>query len=84
MASRAGKLTHKYSRLTNLQSTTLRNDLRFDPDDIPYVEVASVTPSGYLVSEESDYTHEICEYLEDQLGISVLTLDDAVSLALAP
>ena len=45
--------------------------LKFDRDDWPFVGVCSRTSSKKLVSEDSDYTSKVREYLSAQMGICV-------------
>ena len=54
--------------------------LKFDRDDWPFVGVCSRTGSKNLVSEDSDYTREVSEYLSAQMGICVQGI--AASLAI--
>lgn len=54
--------------------------LKFHRDDLPFVGVCSRTQSKNLVSEDSDYTREVSEYLSAQMGICVQ--DIAASLAI--
>jgi len=74
MNAKSGKLSIKFARLTKIQLRHLVETIRFDPDDIPFVEVASVTRDNILVSGESDYSDEVKRYLDLEFGIRVLDL----------
>jgi len=56
----------------------LLNRLGFDASDIKFVGVASRTYSKYVVSEDSDYTHEVKQYLFSALHITTFTLAEAL------
>lgn len=60
---------------------TLFNNLSFDRDDEPFVAVASNTKDNLLVSEDSDYTSQIKNYLNTKLKIEVLLITDALLLS---
>jgi hypothetical protein len=51
--------------------------LAFDDDDETFVGVAYRTPDKLLVSEESDYSDEVKQYLSEETGIQVLTVLEA-------
>jgi predicted nucleic acid-binding protein len=53
--------------------------LKFDDDDVPYVGVCSKSCEKKLVSEDSDYTPQVAEYLET-LGIGRLSIDDSLAI----
>ena len=59
----SGKLTQEHQRAVQR--------LGFDRDDWPFVAVCSRTESKSLVSEDSDYTGEVREYLHVQMGVCV-------------
>ncbi|MCS6805950.1 MAG: hypothetical protein RMM98_06295 [Acidobacteriota bacterium] len=52
-------------------------ELGFDDDDLPFVAVCRRTTSRLLVSEDSDYTDAIKDYLVQKMGIRVLTIAEA-------
>lgn len=53
--------------------------LRFDSSDMPFVAVCYRTPDKLLVSEDSDYNEAVKEYLNEEMGIQVLTIAEALS-----
>ncbi|RMG49111.1 MAG: hypothetical protein D6723_14325 [Acidobacteria bacterium] len=55
----------------------LLNQYKFDRSDLPFVAVCQQTGSKLLVSEDSDYTPQVKTYLGDELGIRVLTIEEA-------
>lgn len=70
----SGKLPQRHER------ALLR--LKFDRSDLPFVAVASKSKDKLLVSEDSDYTPIICDYLSRQLQVQVLKVAQAVNLAI--
>jgi predicted nucleic acid-binding protein len=67
-----GRLAFFSNKLDNRYKDRLLCELHFDPDDIKFVGVASKTNDKLLVSGDSDYSREICDYLSQQLNIKVL------------
>ena len=55
----------------------LLHKLHFDQSDIKFVGVASKTKDRLLVSGDSDYNGDICDYLSQELGIQVLCPGEA-------
>ena len=68
-----GRLHFFSSGLANQHKDKLLIDLHFDPDDIKFVGVASKTNDKLLVSGDSDYNREICDYLYQKLNLKVLS-----------
>jgi hypothetical protein len=54
--------------------------MKFDPSDLPFVGVASRSKDKLLVSEDSDYTREVCGYLQETLSVRVLSVDQGRTL----
>ena len=52
--------------------------LVFDQDDWPFIGVCVKSANKNLVAEESDYTPEVREYLNDDLKINVLSIEEAL------
>lgn len=74
-----GKIRYKWNRLDNRQLDAL-NELGFDPDDVPFVEVAACTSDKVIVTEDSDYYANECrvrEYLRAHIGVDVLRMEEA-------
>jgi hypothetical protein len=66
-------------RLTNKHEQDLLN-LKFDRSDIPFVAVCYQTTSKDLVTEDSDfYTVQVKTYLNKEMQIQVLTIQQAVA-----
>jgi hypothetical protein len=55
--------------------------LEFDRSDLPFVAVAFQSKDKLLVSEDSDYTQKVCDYLQQQLQVKVLSLSQALEIA---
>jgi hypothetical protein len=55
--------------------------MKFDRSDLPFVAVASRSKDKLLVSEDSDYTQKVCDYLQQQLQVKVLSLSQALEIA---
>ena len=81
MLSRNNKLYWRTGRLSRHHESELVDGLRFDRSDLVFVALASEGPDKLLVAEESDYTPEIKEYLARELGVSVLTVEEALETA---
>ena len=70
---RSGKLPSVHER------ALLR--MNFDRSDLPFVSVAYRSKDKLLVSEDSDYTQQVCDYLQQQLQVKVSPLSQAIKLA---
>jgi len=70
---RSGKLPSVHER------ALLR--MNFDRSDLPFVGVAHRSKDKLLVSEDSDYTQQVCDYLQQQLQVKVLSLPQALEIA---
>jgi predicted nucleic acid-binding protein len=55
--------------------------MKFDRSDLPFVAVAFQSKDKLLVSEDSDYTQKVCDYLQQQLQVKVLSLSQALEIA---
>ena len=75
------KLTFHSGKLAGRHVDYLTNRLGFDKGDLPFVGVASKTRSKLLVSEDSDYTPQMQEYLKNNLQVRVMSVDEADSCA---
>lgn len=58
----------------------LENKLDFHKDDWPFVAVCSKSKSKMLVSEESDYTNKVKEYLCNKMKVSVLSIKESLNI----
>ncbi len=67
-------------RLPNRHERALLR-IKFDRSDLPFVGVAHRSKDKFLVSEDSDYTQQVCDYLQQQLQIKVLSLSRALEIA---
>ena len=81
MHSRSNKLFFRTGKLSNRHESELIDELHFDRSDLVFVALASEGPDKLLVAEESDYTPEIKQYLAQELGVSVLTIEKAEEIA---
>lgn len=84
MITRTGKISHKTGHIPQRTRKRLINDLAFHHDDVKFVDVAYQTDDKFLVSEDSDYTDTIKNYLKDELGISCLQVAEALAKAREP
>lgn len=80
VSSRSDKLVFRDGRVTNVHRDILLNQLHFDRSDLVFVGVAARTPDRILVSEESDYSENIKEYLLDEIGVRVVSIHEALQL----
>jgi len=67
-------------RLPNRHERALLR-MNFDRSDLPFVGVAHRSKDKLLVSEDSDYTQQVCDYLQQQLQVKVLSLPRALEIA---
>jgi hypothetical protein len=79
--SRSNKIFWRTGKLSNRHESELVNGLGFDRSDLVFVALASEAPDKLLVAEESDYTPEVKAYLSNQLGVAVLTIEEALAAA---
>lgn len=81
MLSRGNKLSFRTGKLSSRRESELIDQLHFDRSDLVFVALASEGPDKFLVAEESDYTLEVKRYLASELGVSVLTIEQALETA---
>ena len=81
MLARSDKIFWRAGKITNRQETELIDGLGFDRSDLVFVALASEGPDKLLVAEESDYTPEVKRYLSNDLGVSVLSIEEALETA---
>lgn len=81
MVSRAGKIVWRAGNVPAEHRQMLLRTLRFDPSDIVFVGVAFEGPDKLLVSQDSDYTGQVREYVQIQMGVAVLDVDAALGRA---
>jgi len=67
-------------RLPNRHERALLR-MNFDCSDLPFVGVTHRSKDKLLVSEDSDYTQQVCDYLQQQLQVKVLSLPRALEIA---
>ena len=72
------RLAIKFSGRLAARHATAFRAMGFDRDDWPFVGVCSRTASRKLVSEDSDYTPEVRDYLSAEFGVSVLSVEEAL------
>lgn len=53
--------------------------LHFHDDDIPYLALASRASDRLLVAQESDYTQSVVAYVRNALGVTVVSVREAVA-----
>jgi len=76
MLSRADKVIFYPACLCARHRSAL-SALHFDPDDLVFVATASESVDKKLVSEDSDYSQTVMQYLEQNLGIHVLSIKES-------
>ncbi len=76
-----GKLAQKFSGKLPRRHQIKLEKLRFHRKDWPFVGVCAKTGSKSLVSEDSDYTEKVREYLEEQMEVHVLSVKDSLKIA---
>lgn len=72
MVREKGQISFFSNKLPNKCKQHLLNNLHFHSDDIKFVAVASKTKDNLLVSGDSDYNKNVCEYLYNQLSVMVV------------
>jgi len=75
------KVMFRDGQLSNRHYDHLVGQLRFDNDDLPFVAVASRGVSKLLVTEDSDYSEQVREYLTEELAVEVLNTSRAFAHA---
>jgi hypothetical protein len=53
----------------------------FDRADLPFVGAAFRSKDKLLVSQDSDYTEQVCDYLQQHLRVKILSLPHALEIA---
>jgi hypothetical protein len=82
--ARADKTMWRAGKVPQRHSQVLLAELKFDPSDIVFVGVAYETADRIIVTEDSDYSTEVRNYLSCEMGISVVSVSEALELAQAP
>lgn len=77
IATRVYRFSGKLSRR---HRNHLLDKLEFDINDIPFVAVCSNSLSKRLVAHDSDYDEEVRAYINDKLGVHVLSMTQAKKL----
>lgn len=80
MIGQAGHFCRWSNKLPVKHENRLVNKLNFHNDDIKFVGVASRSTDKILVSGDSDYNQKVCEYLRNNLGITVMSPVSALSI----
>lgn len=80
MIGEDGHLCSWSSKLQEKHKDRLVKKLNFDKDDIKFVGVASRSTDKLLVSGDSGYNPNVCQYLTDNLEITVLHPNTALSI----
>jgi predicted nucleic acid-binding protein len=73
MVREKGQISFFSNKLSNKCEQHLLKNLHFHSDDIMFVAVASKTKDKLLVSGDSDYNENVCEYLNNQLSVTVVS-----------
>lgn len=84
MSKVSEKISFKGGGLPRNKKSYLLNNLGFHQKDIPFVTVAYQTNPKLLVTEDSDYTDSIKDYLNSKLGIVCLPVREALEKAKDP
>ena len=80
MIGQAGHLCFWSNKLSVKHENRLVNKLKFDNDDIKFVGVASRSTDKIIATGDSDYNQKVCEYLGDNLGITVMNPNSALEM----
>jgi len=84
MLSRADKVMRRSGRVSAVHTRELLDRLSFDRSDLVFVGVAAEGPDRIIVSEDSDYSSEVRSYLLSEMGVAVVSVEDAIALARVP
>lgn len=79
MVREKGQVYFFSNKLSSKHERYLVDRLGFDRSDIKFVGVASKTKDNLLVSGDSDYNEKICDYLCNELAITVMCPAKALS-----
>ncbi len=74
------KFAQKFSGHLQQRHRTALARLKFDKSDWPFVAVCSKTLTKNLVSEDTDYTAEVRQYLEREMHIRVLSIQQSLEV----
>jgi hypothetical protein len=74
------KYAQKYSGELQERHQRGLEKMKFDRSDWPFVAVCSRTESKNLVSEDSDYTEGVKNYLQSKMSISVLSIQGSLEV----
>ena len=75
------KFAYFSGKLGRRHVLNLVTNLHFDRSDTKFVAVAHRTQDHLIVSEDSDYSTEVCDYLLSELSVKVLSLHNACMLS---
>jgi len=75
-----GSLAQKYSGKLYKRYQVKLKKLNFDQSDWPFVAVCAHTKNKNLVSEDSDYSEQIKEYLKKEMNICVVSIQDSLKI----
>lgn len=81
VVTRSDKVMWRTGNIPSRHRQELREELRFDASDLVFVGVALEGSDRLIVSQESDYSPEVKAYLQDQMGIRVLSVREALERA---
>jgi hypothetical protein len=84
VVSRSDRMMFRDGCLAAKNQHALLTDPHFDPADLIFVGVSARTADKLLVSEESDYSDPVKTYLLHELGVTVLSVADALARAHEP
>lgn len=76
--SKSDKTVWRSGNVPSQNRQDLLGGLRFDPSDLIFVGVAAEGPDRIIVSEESDYSDPVKAYLSSRMGVSVLSIEEAL------
>lgn len=79
--SRSNNVFSRTGKLSRRHESDLLEGLHFDKSDLVFLALASEGPDKFLVAEESDYSAQVREYLAEELGVTVLTIEQALETA---
>jgi len=81
---RSDKVVWRAGNVASERKNKLLNDLGFDRADLVFVGVAAEGPDKVIVSEESDYSEPVRDYLAREMQVRVLSVGEALERARDP
>jgi hypothetical protein len=81
IVNRSDKIHYFDGKLGATHKHKLLNNLGFDYSDLVFVGVSANSQTKVIVSGDSDYSQPVRDYLMQKLGVTVLSLQEALARA---